>query len=174
MTRRDALYAFFRQIGMAYRTVDHRPLFTVEDGIEVKKTMAGGHSKNLFVKDKKGRLMLITALAETPIDLVALGKYLKCKGRLSFARAELMEEVLGVTPGSVTPFALIHDEQHRVDDIILDKALFDHDPVWFHPLENNASTAIAANDLLTFMNALERQPVILPLAEIKRPPAISR
>jgi Ala-tRNA(Pro) deacylase len=160
---RATLFAFLDELGIAHRTVDHPPVFTVEEGRDIKKTMPGGHSKNLFVKDKKGTLTLVTALAQTQVDLKGLGKHIGAKGRLSFGKPELMQEVINITPGSVTPFAVMHDREKRLDHVILDKALFDHDPVWFHPLENNGSTAIRADDLVTFIKACGHEPLVMPL-----------
>ncbi len=168
---RCQLFALLDQMGIDHETREHEAVFTVAESAPVKAAMPGGHSKNLFVKDKKGALILVTAWAETPIDLVALGKHLGVKGRLSFGKPELMQAVLGVAPGSVTPFALANDSAKQLQKVIIDKAFFDFDRVWFHPLENTASTAILPGDLLKFMKGLGFQPEILPLAEIKRPQA---
>ena len=107
-TRAD-LFGFLDHIGVAHRTVEHRAIFTVEEGKDLKASLPGGHSKNLFLKDKAGKLYLAVALGETQVDLVALGKRFGAKGRLSFGKPELMTETLGVIPGAVTPFALIND-----------------------------------------------------------------
>ncbi|GGD14982.1 prolyl-tRNA synthetase associated domain-containing protein [Aquisalinus flavus] len=148
---RDDLYARLDALGIGHRTVDHPPVFTVEEGEHLKRDLAGGHSKNLFVKDKKGTLFLIVALGETRIDLKALGPAIGAQGRLSFGRPELMEAVLGVTPGSVTPFALINDRDRRISRVILGQEMMVFNPVWFHPLENNASTAVSPEGLLRFI-----------------------
>lgn len=150
-TRQD-LFARLDALGIAHRTVDHPPIFTVDEGEHLKRDLAGGHSKNLFVKDKKGTLFLIVALGDTQIDLKALGPAIGARGRLSFGKPELMEEVLGVTPGSVTPFALINDSAHRICRVILGQELMIFDPVWFHPLENDASTAVSPEGLLRFIS----------------------
>ncbi len=165
------LFALLDQMGIAHETRDHEAVFTVAESTPVKASMPGGHSKNLFVKDKKGALILVTAWAETPIDLVALGKHLGVKGRLSFGKPDLMQAILGVEPGSVTPFALANESAKQLQKVIIDKAFFGFERVWFHPLENTASTAILPNDLLKFMEGLGFQPEVLPLAQIKRPQA---
>ncbi len=162
-TRAD-LFSFFDKAGIPHKTVEHPAIFTVEEGRDFKKDMPGGHSKNLFVKDKKGVLYLATALAETRVDLVGLGKRLGAKGRLSFGKPELMTATMGVIPGAVTPFALINESARALSTVILDKALFDHDPVWFHPLENTASTAVSPADLVRFVEACGFTPQILDLA----------
>src|SRR5262249_25692900 len=130
-TRQD-LFALLDRLGVAHRTHEHPAVFTVEESVGIKDHLPGGHSKNLFVKDKRGGLWLICALDETKVDLNALSKALGAQ-RFSFGSAELMVETLGVHPGSVTVFALINDTLNRVS-LVLDKALLAHDPVNFHPL----------------------------------------
>ncbi|MCF6293634.1 MAG: prolyl-tRNA synthetase associated domain-containing protein [Robiginitomaculum sp.] len=158
-TSRDELFAYLDGLGISHNTVEHREIFTVEDGEDIKKTLPGGHSKNLFLKDKKGRLFLISALGNTKIRLNQLHKVLGC-ARLSFASAELMQSILGVTPGSVTAFALINDTKGKVT-FVLDKALLETNPVNFHPLKNNATTAISATDLILFANKTNHDPVLV-------------
>ncbi len=161
---RARLFAFLDRHSIAHKTVEHPAIFTVEEGRDLKTQWPGGHSKNLFLKDKKGALYLAVALAETQIDLVGLGKRLGAKGRLSFGKAELMTATLGVIPGAVTPFALINDSARALTAVILDRALLAHDPVWFHPLENTASTAISPGDLIRFVEACGFAPEILTLS----------
>lgn len=158
---RDALLAWFDALGIAHRTVDHAPVFTVAEGEQIKAEMPGGHTKNLFLKDKKDNLVLVSALQSTEVDLKNLHRKLDC-GRFSFGRAELLQEALGVTPGSVTAFALVNDPDKRVR-LVLDAALMAHGIVNFHPLRNDATTAISSADLLIFLRALGRQPLILDL-----------
>lgn len=153
------LFALFDRLGIAHRTTEHRPVFTVEEGADLKAQMPGGHSKNLFLKDKKGKLFLLCALGDSVIDLNAVSKVLG-SGRFSFGSAERLMENLGVTPGSVTIFALINDPEQRVT-LVLDEGFFSHDPVNFHPLRNDATTAISPADLLTFIRALGREPIRL-------------
>lgn len=162
---RDDLFTLLDALGVAHSTVEHPAIFTVEEGRDLKARLPGGHSKNLFLKDKAGRLYLAVALGETKVDLVALGKKLGAKGRLSFGKPELMTATLGVIPGSVTPFALINEAAQALAAVILDEALLAHDPVWFHPLENTASTAISAEDLLRFLAHCGFSPTILDLAD---------
>jgi len=156
---RESLLAYLDALGIAHHTVDHPPVFTVAEGEAIKAQMPGGHTKNLFLKDKKGALILISALQSTVIELKTLHHRLGC-GRLSFAKPELLQEALGVTPGSVTAFAILNDPGGRVR-FILDAALMAHDMVNFHPLRNDATTAVSSPDLLTFVRALGREPEIL-------------
>jgi Ala-tRNA(Pro) deacylase len=159
------LYARFEALGIAWRTMEHEPVFRVGEGREIKAAMPGGHTKNLFLKDARGQLWLISALGESVIDLKTLHKVIG-SARLSFGRAELMQEVLGVTPGSVTVFALINDTSHRIR-LVLDAGLFRHDIVNFHPLTNTATTAIASADLDRFVRALGYAPVIVDFADLQ-------
>ena len=162
-TRAD-LFGFLDHIGVAHRTVEHRAIFTVEEGKDLKASLPGGHSKNLFLKDKAGKLYLAVALGETQVDLVALGKRFGAKGRLSFGKPELMTETLGVIPGAVTPFALINDSARALTAVALDTGILAHDPVWFHPLENTASTAVSPDGLRAFLKARGFSPIELDLA----------
>jgi Ala-tRNA(Pro) deacylase len=159
---RTQLFAFLDERGISHHTKDHRPIFTVEEGEDIKAGLPGGHSKNLFLKDKKGRLFLLSALAETSIKLNQLHKVLGC-ARLSFGKAELMRQVLGVTPGSVTAFSLLNDEEGQIT-FVLDAALLEQNPVNFHPLKNDATTAISPADLLRFSQATGHIPVLVRFA----------
>lgn len=155
----EELFAFLDRLGIAHRTHRHRPVFTVAESAEIKAALPGGHTKNLFLKDKKGALWLLSALAETVIDLNAVAKLVGA-GRFSFGSADLLMQHLGVTPGAVTLFALVNDRERRVQ-LILDEALFAHDPVNFHPLRNDATTAISPGDMLRFAEATGHAPIRL-------------
>lgn len=156
---RAELFAKFDELEISHVTYDHEPIFTVEQGAPLKAQWAGGHSKNLFLKDRKGALFLLSARDETQIDLKQLPKVVGC-ARLSFGKPDLMVDALGVTPGSVTAFALINDPGARVR-FLLDKALLDCDPMHFHPLENTATTALAPADFLTFVRACGHEPLVI-------------
>jgi Ala-tRNA(Pro) deacylase len=164
------LFAFFDELGIAHATTQHRPIFTVEEGRDLKAALPGGHTKNLFLKDKKGRLFLLSALAETVIDLTALSKLIGA-GRFSFGNVELLMQRLGVTPGSVTVFSLINDAERRVT-LVLDEGLFAHDPVNFHPLRNDATTAISPADMLKFCRATGHEPIRIAFDAAGRPAQI--
>ncbi|CAN5338850.1 prolyl-tRNA synthetase associated domain-containing protein [soil metagenome] len=162
MKTRADLLAFLDAHGVAHATLDHPPVFRVEEGQAIKAALPGGHTKNLFLKDAKGQLWLISALGETEIDLKRLHPVIG-SGRLSFGNAELMVETLGVTPGSVTAFGLINDTDHRVR-FVLDAALAQADPVNFHPLANDATTAVSQDGLRRFLEALGITPMIVDFA----------
>lgn len=169
MRAREKLYARFDALGIDFTTHEHRPVFTVEEGEDVKARIAGGHTKNLFLKDKKGAFWLISALGETEINLKTLPKIIG-SARLSFGKPEYLQDLLGVQPGSVTVFALINDTDTQVN-VVLDKALFDHDVVNFHPLSNDMTTSIAAQELLRFVESCGHKPQIVDFAAPAADPA---
>lgn len=163
----EDLFARLDALGIVHATTAHRPIFTVEEGADLKAALPGGHSKNLFLKDKNGALFLLCALGESRIDLNAVSKLIGA-GRFSFGSADLLETHLGVTPGSVTIFALINDPERKVR-LLLDEALLQHDPVNFHPLRNDATTAISPAALLRFLKALGREPIRLAFSPTGEP-----
>lgn len=169
MKTRADLIAFLDAAGVAHRTLDHPAVFRVGEGDEIKAALPGGHTKNLFLKDAKGQLWLISALGETQIDLKRLHTVIG-SGRLSFGSPDLMLETLGVTPGSVTAFGLINDVDHRVR-FVLDAALAAADPVNFHPLENTATTAVSQADFRRFLAALGIEPMIVDFRAMRVVPA---
>ena len=163
-TRQD-LFARLDGLSIAHRTTDHAPIFTVEEGRDIKASMPGGHTKNLFLKDKNGVFFLICALGDTQIPVNKLHRTFECK-RLSFGKPEPLLELLGVIPGSVTFFAIMNDTQNQVK-LVLDKALFDHDIVNFHPMENTATTAVKSEALITFAKAVDHDPVIIDFSAVE-------
>jgi Ala-tRNA(Pro) deacylase len=160
-TRQD-LFARLDELGIASTTVEHEAVFTVAESSRLERELPGGHTKNLFLKDKKDKLFLVVALSTARIDLKDLHKLLG-SDRLSFGRPELLMEVLGVPAGSVTPFALINDGARRVT-VILDADMMRHERLNYHPLENTATTNIGGQDLLRFIAACGHTPRILAVA----------
>lgn len=156
------LFRFLDGLGVKTSTVEHAPVFTVAESQAIKEPMPGGHSKNLFLKDRKGRLFLVVAEAHARIDLKRLHETVGGSGRLSFGSAELLREVLGVEPGSVTPFAVLNDPEGRVT-VVIDEVLMAQEPVNFHPLANRQTTSIAGADLLAFLRATGHEPRVLRL-----------
>ena len=151
-------------LGIDAETVAHEPVFTVAESRPVKARIPGAHSKNLFVKDKKGRLFLICAKDETPIDLKRAHEAIGASGRLSFGSADQLREVLGVEPGSVTAFAVVNDWAGRVT-VVLDAKLMEHERVNFHPLVNSMTTGLSRDDLGRFLRATGHEPSIVRLPE---------
>ncbi|RZV45102.1 MAG: prolyl-tRNA synthetase associated domain-containing protein [Acidimicrobiales bacterium] len=162
--QRAALFEQLDSLGISHTTHEHKAVFTVEESAEIKANLPGGHTKNLFLKDKNGQFFLICALGDTQVPVNKLHRIFECK-RLSFGKPEPLLEHLGVTPGSVTFFAIMNDTKNQVK-LVLDKALFDHDIVNFHPMENTATTAIAADDLIIFAKAVDHDPVILDFSTV--------
>lgn len=161
-TRAD-LFARLDQLGIKTRTVEHEPVFTVAESEKLERDLPGGHTKNLFLKDAKGKLFLLTAESHSPINLKILHKILGC-ARLSFGKPELLMEVLGVAPGSVTALALINDRDRRVS-FLLDERLMAYETINCHPLENTATTNIARDDLLRFIRSCGHEPRIVGLVD---------
>jgi Ala-tRNA(Pro) deacylase len=163
---RADLFAFLDKLGIRHSTIEHPPLHTVEESQALRGEIAGGHSKNLFVKDKKSRVFIVTAREDARLDLKRIHEAIGASGRVSFCPGEQLEALWGVKPGSVTPFGAINDPEGKVT-VVLEKALTEMDPVNFHPLENTATTTIRAADLLAFLRATGHEPLIvdLPIAE---------
>jgi Ala-tRNA(Pro) deacylase len=158
----NELFAFLDRLNIAHSTVSHPPLFTVTDSQSLRGTIPGGHTKNLFLKDKADALFLVVADEDAAIDLKSLHQRIGSK-RLSFGSAALLEEVLGVPPGSVTPFAAINDRTGRVS-VILDAAMMAHETLNFHPLTNTMTTSIRRDDLPAFLNATGHLPRVLKVS----------
>jgi Ala-tRNA(Pro) deacylase len=159
----DDLFAYFDRLGIQHTSVCHPPLFTVEESQSLRGQIAGGHTKNLFLKDKRGALFLVTALEDAEIELKALHRRLGASGRFSFGSAEQMREALGVEPGSVTPFGVLNDTQGRIT-VVLDTAMMAHATLNFHPLVNTMTTSIGRDDLVRFLAATGHAPRIEPVA----------
>ncbi len=148
--------------GIPYVRVDHEAVFTVAESQALRGTLPGLHSKNLFVKDKKGRLFLVSARENARIDLKRLHETIGASGRLSFCSAEVLMDRLGVTPGSVTALAVINDREGAVT-MVLDRNLATGEPVNFHPLINTATLRLALDDLLAFLRETGHDPMIVDL-----------
>jgi len=155
----DDLFAYLDSLGIAHKTVNHPAAFRVEDARELRGQVPGAHTKNLFLRDKKGTPFLVVALEDAAIELRSLHRLLGASGRFSFGSAERMSELLGVEPGSVTPFAVINDKDCRVT-VVLDAAMMAHEVLNFHPLRNTATTTISRQGLLRFLEATGHKPRI--------------
>lgn len=146
-------------LGIATRTRWHQPHFTVEES-RADRGDEPGHTKNLFLKDKKGRYFLFIARDDASIDLKGLHRRIDAQGRLSFGSSEKMAAMLGVEPGSVTALAAMNADPASLQ-FVLDAALLDGDVVHCHPLTNGATTTLAPADLLSFIKAAGHEPLIL-------------
>jgi Ala-tRNA(Pro) deacylase len=155
----DELFAFLDRLNIRHSTVRHPPLFTVEQSQALRGQISGAHTKNLFLKDKKGALFLVTALEDAAIELKSLHNRVGAKGRFSFGPAGLLLETLGVEPGSVTPFGIMNDLQQRVT-VVLDADFMAHETINAHPLTNTMTTTVSSQDLLKFLRSTGHEPLI--------------
>jgi Ala-tRNA(Pro) deacylase len=158
----DDLFAFLDRLAIAHTTVTHAPLFTVEQSQALRGTIPGGHTKNLFLKDKRDAVFLVVAPEQGSVDLKTLHHKLGA-GRFSFGSADLMLELLGVTPGAVTAFGVINDKSARVN-VVLDAGLMQNAILNCHPLVNTMTTSIPREGLLRFFAATGHTPRIAPVA----------
>jgi Ala-tRNA(Pro) deacylase len=158
-TRQDLL-AFLDGLGIAHTTKDHAPVFTVAESVALRDEIPGGHTKNLFVKDKKDRYFLLTVEENAVVDLKQVHTLIGASGRVSFGRAEKLMEYLGVVPGAVTTLGAINDTGNDVT-FVLDADLMHDEIINCHPLSNDATTSIAGADLIRFMEATGHKPLVL-------------
>ena len=157
------MFAFLDRLEIRHRTVSHPPLFTVEESRRLRGQISGGHTKNLFLKDKRGALFLVTTLEEAEVDLKSLHRRLGASGRFSFGSAEQMRATLGVDPGSLTPFGVLNDTGRHVT-VVLDAAMMAYETLNFHPLVNTMTTSIGRDDLVRFLAATGHAARIEPVA----------
>ena len=125
--------------------------------------MPGGHTKNLFLKDKKDNYFLVVVDEEAIVDLKAIHHLIGAASRVSFGKPEALLELLGVTPGAVTAFGVVNDPEQRVK-LVIDSALLENEIINAHPLTNEATTSIASADLLRFARATGHEPVVLKVS----------
>ena len=154
------LFAFLDSLGIAHRTKEHEPVFTVAESVSLRDEIPGGHTKNLFIRDKKGRYFLLTVEENATVDLKTVHTLIGGSGRVSFGSAEKLMEYLGVVPGSVTAFGAINDTEHQVT-FVLDADLMQEEIINCHPLRNSATTSISRDDLIRFMAATGHEPIVL-------------
>jgi Ala-tRNA(Pro) deacylase len=157
------LLSYLESLGIEVSTVSHPPLFTVADSQALRGEIAGGHTKNLFLKDKKDNFFLVTVEEDAEVDLKQIHHLIGASGRVSFGKPEALMEFLGVIPGAVTAFGLINDGSGAVK-FVIDSALMEHRTINAHPLTNEATTSIAADDLLRFARATGHEPTILKVS----------
>lgn len=157
-------FLFLDGLGISHSTKAHAPVFTVAESTSLRDEIPGGHTKNLFVKDKKDRYFVLTVEENATVDLKTVHKVIGASGRVSFGRPEKLMEYLGVVPGSVTVFGAINDAGGNVT-FILDEDLMRHDVINGHPLSNDATTSIDSGDLLRFLEATGHTPLVLKVTD---------
>lgn len=158
------LFALLDGLGIAHKTHAHEPVFTVAESESLRDSIPGGHTKNLFVKDKKDRYFVLTVEENATVDLKTVHKIIEASSKVSFGRPEKMMEYLGVVPGSVTVFGAINDTGNEVT-FVLDSELMKHDLINGHPLTNDATTTIGRDDLIRFLEATGHTPLVLKVTE---------
>lgn len=161
---KEQLFAFLDELGIAHSTKSHPPVFTVAESESLRDEIPGGHTKNLFVKDKKDRFFVITVEERATVDLKQIHKIIGASSRVSFGNPEKMLEYLGVVPGSVTVFGAINDTGNNVT-FVLDEDLMGHEIINGHPLANDATTSIGREDLLRFLKATGHDPLVLKVTD---------
>ena len=149
MLSKEKLIKLLDESNCDYEVKEHAPLFTVEDSKSLRGSILGAHSKNLFLKDAKGQFYLLSVEENTKVDLKKIMNFIGSK-KLSFAKAEYLESILGIEPGSVSPFALINDVDKKVL-FFFDKNFLNYEKLNFHPLVNTATVNIATSDMIKFI-----------------------
>lgn len=161
---KDELFAYLDELKINHGTKSHPPVFTVAESESLRDEIPGGHTKNLFVKDKKDRFFVITVEERASVDLKQVHKIIGASSRVSFGSPEKMLEYLGVVPGSVTVFGAINDTGNQVT-FVLDEDLMRHDIINGHPLTNDATTSIGRDDLVRFLKATGHEPLVLKVTD---------
>ncbi|WP_333898192.1 prolyl-tRNA synthetase associated domain-containing protein [Agrobacterium pusense] len=158
------LFEFLDGLGISHTTKQHEPVFTVAESQSLRDLIPGGHTKNLFVKDKKDQYFVLTVEENAVVDLKSVHKIIGAASRVSFGRPEKMLEYLGVVPGSVTVFGAINDTDRQIT-FVLDSALLENELVNGHPLSNDQTTTIASADLIRFLEATGHTPLVLKVSK---------
>lgn len=161
---RQDLFDCLDALGISHPTMDHPPVFTVAESQSLRDQIPGGHTKNLFLKDKKGACFLVTLEENAEVNLKTIHGLIGASGRVSFGKPEVLMDKLGVTPGSVSIFCAINDPQQQVT-LVLDAPLLDNDIINAHPLSNDATTSIGRDELKRFLAHTGHSPLILKVSE---------
>lgn len=158
------LLDLLKERGIIATTLEHEPMFTVEESRSLRGALEGGHTKNLFLKDKKSNYFLLVLEETAQIDLKTVHTLIGGKGRVSFGNADRLMEYLGVKPGSVSAFCVVNDHDKAVK-LIIDAPLLEHEMINCHPLTNCMTTTISREDLLEFANACGHEAEILQISQ---------
>lgn len=161
----EDLFKVLEELGIESETFEHEPVFTVAEGQAVKAKLVGAHTKNLFLKNKRGECFLVTMLDDKRLDLKVFEKEMGA-GKLSFGSDERLMEYLGVEPGHVTPFAVINESAKDVQ-VVLDKEMMEYERLNFHPLKNHMTTAIGREGLLKFLEHVGHAALVMTLPKIR-------
>jgi Ala-tRNA(Pro) deacylase len=158
----EELIQYLDNLDIEVTTIRHAPVFTVAEAQDLRGQVAGAHTKNLFLKDKKDNFFLVTVDEEAEVDLKTIHTKIGAASRVSFGKPEKLLEYLGLVPGAVSLFGAINDTQHQVK-VVLDESLMERDIINAHPLTNEATTSIGRDDLVTFLKATGHEPLILKI-----------
>jgi Ala-tRNA(Pro) deacylase len=158
------LFNALDDLGIEYKNFDHEPVFTVEESVSLRDDIPGGHTKNLFLKDKKSNYFLVTLEEDAVVDLKTIHTIIGAKGRVSFGKPDKLMEYLGVAPGSVTALSVINDTQLNVT-MVIDAPLLEHDIINCHPLINDATTSLSRDDLIKFAKHFGHDPLIIKVSQ---------
>ncbi len=156
------LIDYLNELAIPVITIAHPPLHTVADSKALRGEIPGGHTKNLFLKDRKDQHFLLTVGEDAVVDLKTIHTIIGAAGKVSFGKPEALLELLGVMPGAVTVFGAVNDAEGKVK-VFLDAGLMANAIINGHPLVNDATTSIEAQDLIKFLNATGHAPNILKL-----------
>lgn len=163
MTGDLALLAVLDALGIAYAMHEHEAVFTVDASAQLHETLAGAHTKNLFLKDAGGAYWLVTVPHDIRVDLKALPAAIGSR-KVSFGKAEDMQALLGISPGSVTPLAAFNDREGKVT-VVLDTRLARADIVNVHPLRNTATMSLSGADLQRALGVWQHPPKLVVIPE---------
>lgn len=155
----DVVFAALDKLGISHSTISHAPMRTVADSVAMREGIPGGYSKNLFLRNRKGKMVVVTLLEHRTVNLKLFGQLLGI-GKPSFASEQRLMSYLGVIPGAVTPLAVLNDKSRAVT-AVLDQALLHKNPLHFHPCDNSMTTTLTADDLLKYMDHYHQTPVIM-------------
>jgi len=150
---REKVFSKLRELEISFEVYEHPPLDTIEIALKYWKDIDAMHCKNLFFRNHKGnRHYLVIIKDTTPFNIRSLEQKLK-QGKLTFGSEKRLMKYLGVKPGSVSPFGLIHDNDHHVH-LFLDQQLQSARKISFHPNDNTASLVLAYPDFIKYLDHL--------------------
>ena len=161
---KEDLFNVLSELDIKFTNYDHEPVFTVEESNALCADIPGGHTKNLFLKDKKDNFFLVVLEEHADVDLKKIHTLIDARSRVSFGKAEKLMEFLGVVPGSVTAFSVMNDVENRVK-MVIDAPLLEHEIINCHPLQNDATTSIGRDDLIRFAKHFDHDPLILKVSQ---------
>ncbi|MGI9629178.1 MAG: prolyl-tRNA synthetase associated domain-containing protein [Longimicrobiales bacterium] len=157
------LFARLDELDVAFETLEHPPVFTVREARKLRGQLPGAHTKNLFLRDKKERHWLVSCLNNRTVDLMWLADHLGTK-RLTFCSPRRLMQYLGITKGSVSPFAVLNDVSGIVN-VALDRDMLEKEPLNFHPLDNSMTTSVSKDGLLSFLESVDHKPRKVPFPD---------